>query len=223
MQDRHGGRRRIRPIGLGLALAAGLMAATSAGAHPHIFIDGGVDFLFDGEGRLTQLRITWDYDPMTSLFMLEDLGIDGSQPLSADDRARLAGYDTVWDEGYAGDTYLWDGDRAVGLSDPRAPEADIRDGRVLLTFLRDVEPPFRPSADARVEMYDPEYYYAYTLVGAPRLESAPATCHAALEPFRPTAKLTSLQRALSTIPADQTPDQAGVGSLFTDKVRLGCE
>lgn len=209
--------------GRALVLAAGLLAALPADAHPHIFIDGRVDFLFDGEGRLAQLRITWDYDPMTSLFMLGDLGIDGSKPLSDEDRSRLAGYDTVWDAGYAGDTYLWNGKQAIGLSNPVAPEAEIRDGRVVLRFLRDVDKPFRPGRDARVEMYDPEYYYSYTLVGTPGLEGAPARCHATIEPYKPTTKLASLQRTLSAVPADQTPDQADVGKLFTDKVRLSCE
>lgn len=222
MQTRQPGRCRAGAV-LGVLFAAGLMGAAPVAAHPHVFIDGGVDFLFDGEGRLAQLRITWDYDPMTSLFMLEDLGIDPATPLSADDRARLAAYDTVWDEGYAGDTYLWDGDQPVGLSDPRAPTAELREGRVLLSFLRDVEAPFRPDVPARVEMYDPEYYYAYTLVGTPRLENAPAGCVAVLEPFRPTAKLAELQQVLSAVPADQSPDQADVGALFTDKVRLQCD
>ncbi|WP_181164688.1 DUF1007 family protein [Amaricoccus solimangrovi] len=209
--------------GLALVLAAGLIAGSPAAAHPHIFIDGGVDFLFDGEGRLTRLRITWDYDPMTSLFMLEDLGIDGSKPLSDEDRARLAGYDTAWDEGYAGDTYLWNGEQAIGLSNPIAPEAEIRDGRVVLRFLRDLDKPFRPRSDARVEMYDPEYYYSYTLVGTPGLEGTHDRCRATIEPYEPTSKLTFLQKTLSAIPVDQTPDQANVGELFTDKARLRCD
>jgi ABC-type uncharacterized transport system substrate-binding protein len=215
---RHGSAAR-----LGVILAAGLMAATPAAAHPHVFINGSVDFLFDDEGRLAQLRVTWDYDPMTSLFMLEDLGLDGSQPLSAEDRARLAAFDTTWDEGYVGDTYLRDGDRSIGLSDPRSPEAELRDGRVVIRFLRDVETRFSPGDETWVEMYDPVYYYAYTLVGSPQVENAPAGCRVTVEPFKPDSGLAALQRSLLELPADQTPDQAGVGALFTDKVRLECE
>ena len=206
-----------------MTLAACLLAATPAAAHPHVFIDGGVDFLFDGEGRLSQLRITWNYDPMTSLYMLEDLGLDGSKPLSNDDRDRLAAYDTVWEKGYAGDTYLWDGKRAVALSGPRAREAEIRDGRVALRFLRDLDTPFRPGAKVRIEMYDPEYYYSYAIIGTPALEGAPRGCHAKVEPFRPSTGLAALQRSLSALPADQTPDQTDVGALFTDKVLLECK
>ncbi len=86
------------------ALAAVLTVLAGAGgarAHPHVFIDGGVDFRFDTAGRLTDLRVTWIFDPLTSLFMLEDLGIaaEGSAPLARNDRARLAAYQTEWIEG----------------------------------------------------------------------------------------------------------------------------
>ena len=97
---------------------------------------------------------------MTSLFILEDLGLDPATPLSEADRARVAAYDTVWEEGYAGDAYLWAGERPAGLSGPRAPEAELRDGRVTIRFLRDLDAPFRPAPGARVEVYDPTYYMA---------------------------------------------------------------
>jgi polyphosphate kinase len=48
------------PMALPAILAALLVLAPSAAsAHPHVFIDGGVDFMFDGEGRIESLRVTW--------------------------------------------------------------------------------------------------------------------------------------------------------------------
>lgn len=222
-------RRRARsPAGVGafgaaVLLVAGLVSAPAARAHPHVFIDAGVDFLFDEAGRLDRLRVAWIYDPMTSLFILEDLGIDPGAPLSPADRARIAAYDTVWEEGYAGDAYLWDGARRVGLSGPQAPEAEIRDGRVAIRFLRDVDAPFRPDPDARVEVYDPTYYMAYTITEAPRLEGPHAGCAARVEPFEPTRALAPLQRSLFALSAEETPEQADVGALFAEKVHLSCE
>ena len=200
-------RGRLRAAGLlsvlatvaATGLATGL--ATGAAAHPHVFIDGGVDFLFDETGRLAQLRVTWIYDPMTSLFILEDLGLDPAAPLSEADRARVAAYDTVWEEGYAGDAYLWAGDRPAGLSGPRAPEAELRDGRVTIRFLRDLDAPFRPAPGARVEVYDPTYYMAYVLTEAPRLEGPHAGCEAWVEHFEPTLALAPLQKSLFALSA----------------------
>lgn len=203
-------------------LLAGILAATPGRAHPHVFIDAGVDFLFDDAGGLARLRITWTYDPLTSLFILEDLGIDGSQPLSPADRGRVAAYDTEWEAGYEGDGYLWDGARRVGLSGPRVPEAEIRDGRVVIAFLRDVDVPYRPGPDTRVEVYDPTYYMAYTITDAPRLEGAHHGCRAEVEHFEPTQALAPLQQSLAALSAEQSPPEADVGALFAEKVHLAC-
>lgn len=174
-------RGRLRAAGLLSAMATvaatGLATdlATGAAVHSHVFIDGGVDFLFDETGRLAQLRVTWIYDPMTSLFILEDLRLDPAAPLSKADRARVA-------EVYAGDAYLGAGDRPAGLSGPRAPEAAPRDGRVTIRFLRDLDAPFRLAPGARVEVYDPTCCMAYVLTEAPRLEGPHAGCEAWARP-----------------------------------------
>ena len=203
-------------------LFAGLVAATPLRAHPHVFIDTGVDFLFDETGDLARLRITWIYDPMTSLFILEDLGIDGTKPLTPGDRARIAAYDLTWEPGHDGDSYLWDGARRVGLSGPRAPQGDLRDGRVVIAFLRDVDVPYRPGPDTRVEVYDPTYYMAYTITDAPRLEGAHDGCRAEVEHFEPTQALAPLQQSLAALSAEQAPPEADVGALFAEKVHLAC-
>lgn len=137
------GRVCIRALGIVALLVAGNLAPAPARAHPHVFIDGGVDFLFDGSGRLVRLRVTWIYDPLTSLFILEDLDIDAARPLSPGDRARVAAYHTAWEAGYDGDSYLRDRDGPVDLSGPREPDAELRDGRVTITFLRDLDAPAR--------------------------------------------------------------------------------
>jgi polyphosphate kinase len=217
------GQRSVRASGFAAALLAGLVAATPGRAHPHVFIDGGVDFLFDDSGELARLRITWIYDPMTSLFILEDLGIDAAKPLSPDDRVRLAAYDTVWDEGYDGDSYLRDQVRRIGLSTPKEPDAGIRDGRVVVTFLRDLDVPYRPGADTRVDVYDPTYYMAYTITDAPRLEGSHDGCRAEVVHFEPTKALASLQQSLAALSAEQTPEQDDVGASFAEKVHLACD
>ena len=208
----------------GLAVAAALALAPEAAAHPHVFIDGGVDFLFDAEGRVASLRVTWIYDELNSLFMFEDLGIaaDAPAPLPAADRARLAAWQTDWFPEFEGDSYLWDGDRRIGLSRPRAADAEIRDGRAVISFLRDVEAPFRPGPETVVKIYDPTYFTAYAVTDAPRLEGAAGGCSARVVPFAPTAPLTALQQQLSAIPIDRDPEEE-VGALFAERVFVACD
>ncbi|HMQ92551.1 MAG TPA: DUF1007 family protein [Amaricoccus sp.] len=206
------------------AILAALLAQAPAAveAHPHIFIDGGVGFVFDKQGRLATLEVTWIYDAMTSLLMLDDLGIDGAAPLGSRDRERLAAYQTTWEAGFDGDSFLWDGDRPIALSGPLEPAAEIRDGLVVITFGRTVETPFRPGPETVAEIYDPTYFTAYAVTETPRLEGRADGCHAEVVPFRPTASLRPLLDRLGAVPIDETPDEA-LGRLFADKVRLTCD
>jgi ABC-type uncharacterized transport system substrate-binding protein len=207
-----------------LALVLPLVLAPEPGrAHPHVFIDGGIDFLFDASGRLTDLRVTWIYDPLTSLFMLEDLGIDPAAALAPAERARVAAYQTEWIEGYDGDSYLWDGDRRVGLSGPEDPEAELSDGKVAISFRRALAEPIRPGPETVVKVYDPSYFTAYFVTETPRIEGAAGGCRARVEPFEPNGPLVALQRTLQSVGVDEDPEDQDVGALFAEKVHVACD
>jgi ABC-type uncharacterized transport system substrate-binding protein len=214
-----------RPLAA-LALALGLGGVPlPAGAHPHVFIDTGVDFLFDDEGRLTHIRVSWLYDFMSSFFFLDELGIVEDPPgqIDAAAKAELAEYQSQWIEGYEGDSYLWDGDTRIGLSGPLEPRAEYHDGLVEIVFLRAVETPFVPGADSVVKVYDPTYFSAYFVKGTPRLENAPEGCRASVRPFEPSTDLAALQQSLLSIPIDQDPEDSEIGALFADRVYVSCD
>lgn len=207
-------------LALGLALAPG-----PARAHPHAFIDGGLDFVFDADGRLAALRVTWIYDPFTSLIMLEDLGIAAldTAGMSPAERAELADYQTTWHPDFEGDSTLTrDGER-VALSGPREPEAGIVDGQVVIRFLRMVETPFRPGTDTIAMAYDPSYFTAYAITEPPRLEGADAGCAVRLEPFEPDGMLAAMQARLLSLPADAEPEDPRIGALFADRIHVTCD
>ncbi len=62
----------LRPALLGLAL----MMPAPALSHPHIFIDAGLDVIFDDDGRLTHVKVTWVYDAFYSLLTMEERALD---------------------------------------------------------------------------------------------------------------------------------------------------
>lgn len=208
---------------LAAAALACALAPAGASAHPHIFIDGGVDFVFDPAGQLEALRVTWIYDPLNSLFMLEDLGIpfDPPDPLPPGDRASLAAYQTEWIEGFDGDSYLSHDGARVGLSGPQAPDAAVRDGQVVISFLREVETPFRPDATTEVRVYDPTYFTAYAITDTPALDGGDG-CRTEVIPFEPTSMLQALQEQLLALPADADPE-GEPGALFAERIRVTCD
>ena len=81
--------RRIGRCAAAAALAG--LAAGQAGAHPHVFLDGGAHFIFDDQGRLAAIRVIWQYDAFASLFILESLEVDkdGDGVLTDDETAKV--------------------------------------------------------------------------------------------------------------------------------------
>ena len=63
----------------GIAAVLAAMLATGpapVAAHPHVFIDTGLEIIFDAEGRLTHVKVTWNYDDLYSLLLAEDYKVD---------------------------------------------------------------------------------------------------------------------------------------------------
>jgi ABC-type uncharacterized transport system substrate-binding protein len=213
---------RILAGALALAVSGGMPQAASG--HPHVFIDAGVDFLFDPEGRLAHLRVTWLYDHLYTLLLLEDLGIRPGEggAITDDDRAALAHDQSQWIDGYDGDATLRHGGARIGLSRPIEPQADYRDGQVEIRFLRALETPIRPDDTTVVKLYDPTYFVAYYVEFPPTLEHAPEGCALTIIPFEPSGPLVALQQSLFDLPPDEDPDEP-VGHLFADEIRVTCD
>lgn len=153
-------------------LATGLVAlALSAGAvqaHPHVFVDTALRLEFDEGGRLTGIRVTWVYDAFYSLVILQDRGLDPDYDgrLTADERARLAGFDLNWSGSFDGALHPALGAADLALGPPEAAAADVLGGRIVSTHLRPLPSPVDPGGKTlRVAVYDPGFYAAYALIG----------------------------------------------------------
>lgn len=61
----------------GPALAAMLAVCTAlpAFSHPHVFIDTEVEVILNPEGKVDAIRVTWIYDELYSLSIIEDRGV----------------------------------------------------------------------------------------------------------------------------------------------------
>lgn len=197
--------------------------ASPAFAHPHVFIDAGVEFRFDASGRLEALRIVWVYDDLTSMMVLSDMGLDPDGNLSAEDQARLSGFDMAWDEAFAGDTYVLQGDQPLTLGRPEAWTAQVAQGRLISTHLRRLEAPVTVGRDPLVvQVYDPGYYTAYAIAAAPVLRGR-EDCLAEVFGPDPEAAQAALAAALEELSGmDLETDFPAVGAHYAEEVRLTC-
>lgn len=215
--------------GLPLVLAAVLATGLGAGpalAHPHAFTDTAIRLIFDAEGRAAAVEITWVYDELTSLMVVEDRGVDmdGDGQATEAERAVLQGFDQNWDPGFAGDFYLRQGGQDLALSQPFGQVADYRDGKLHSTFRRRIEPPVVMDAPLSMQAYDPTFYTAYSLSGLPQVEGR-ADCALRLVAADTAAAQQEFGAALAAIPPDEVPDESrfgDVGRLFADEVQVTC-
>jgi polyphosphate kinase len=196
-------------------------------AHPHIFVDTGVELIADEAGRLSQVKVTWAYDDYYSLLIAQDLGIDQDfdGQASDEDRQALTGFDMKWIEGFNGDLVLRVDGAEIALSRPIDPSADMTGGRIVTTHLRDVAgAPALAGAMVELLPYDPTYYTAYDVTLPVRVTGAEACMiETALPDIQ--GKLAELQDQLQMLDRDTDiaeTDLPRPGAAFATRITVQC-
>ena len=210
-----------------LATAVILACATPLGAHPHIFVDTGLEVVVDAEGRLTHLRITWAYDEFYSLLVTEDRGLDPDYDgaLTEAEVASLNGFDMQWVEGFNGDTVLLNGTEEIALSGPQEVTTTFSEGRIITTHLRAVEGDLPNANGLMIKPYDPTYYTAYEVASKVGIEGGDS-CRARVKMPDMSADLRALQADLSALDANTDPGDVGlpeIGEALANEVLITCD
>ncbi|MGL6211384.1 MAG: DUF1007 family protein [Paracoccaceae bacterium] len=211
-----------------ILMAAGMWLAvgSAATAHPHLFIDTGIEVIFDDKSRAVALRITWAYDDLFSLMILEDRSLDPDFDgiLTADEMASIQGFDMQWDAGFPGDTYALAGELPVALSRPSDWTTAYADGRLTTTHLRHLDAPLDLSKEPLVvQVYDPSFYTAYTIAFDTALAGGTSCSAEAFEPDRQAADAI-LQAAIAEQAgsSDVEAEFPAIGAAYAEEVRVTC-
>lgn len=211
-----------------LATAAVLVLAGPASAHPHMFVDTELEAIFDGDGRLAAVRITWIYDELTTLMSVTDGGHDkdGDGALSKAEMQPLQGFDMEWGADFLGDFQISRGEEKLELvPGPQDWTSDWKDGHLISTHVRRLAVPAAPGAGPLVlKPFDPGYYTAYAIIGTPAITGR-SDCTAQV--FEPD--LSAAQKALAAALDEYNPDQSleemgylMIGESYAEEVQLTC-
>jgi ABC-type uncharacterized transport system substrate-binding protein len=208
------------------ALPCLLLAAGPALAHPHVWVETGVEVILNDRNEATALRISWTYDDLYSLYIVGDMGLDPDWDgkLTPEEEARLSGFDMKWDAGFAGDTYALIGGAALDLSGPGDWTASYDGSKITSTHLRTFTAPVPVGSEPLiVQAYDPGYYVAYSIPDTALLTGGKG-CSA--QTYVPD--LGEAEQKLMDALAEYTPDVdleaefPAVGANFAEEVRVTC-
>ena len=194
-------------------------------AHPHVFVDARASFIFDANTKLQAVRISWTYDEFTTLVLFETLNLDqdGDGKFNDADRAAVIEGETNWDPEYKGDIYLEIAGRDYPLGRPKAAAVVYANNQVEVTFDLPLSKAVAiNAAPAYLRLYDPAFYYAYSIQPPVHPDNLPKGCRAQITTFEPNAAESALQDTLAALGREEAPEQENVGRLFSDEVRLTC-
>lgn len=207
-----------------LAFILTLLTAVPLSAHPHIFVDTGLDLQFDAAGQLREVRVTWAYDEFYSLLITEDRGLDPDFDgvLTEAEQADLQGFDMQWSEGFNGDLVISQGGHTLTLSAPMQATAVYENARITTTHVRKVIQDQTVSSPFEIRPYDPTYYSAYD-VSLPVRITGNSSCVKTFDVPDVQARLQEVSdqlAAMDEMSDDNVPD---VGVLLATTVRVTCD
>jgi ABC-type uncharacterized transport system substrate-binding protein len=208
------------------AAVLALLVPAPALAHPHVFISAGIEVLFGSDGRAEAVRISWTYDELFSLMILEDRGLDPDYDgvLTEAETAALSGFDMAWDPDFPGDTYALLGELPQPLGRPEDSSASLADGMITSVHTRRFAAPIALDGQALViQAYDPGFYTAYSIDTEPRVTGRAECSAVTYEPDQAAAE-AMLAQMLEEYSGEDI--EAGlfpaVGAAFADEVRVTC-
>ncbi|MEM7378755.1 MAG: DUF1007 family protein [Pseudomonadota bacterium] len=208
-------------------LALGFGAST-AHAHPHAFVDGGIDFVIGSHGdraTLDALHVTWLLDEFETLYMLSaaKVGLNNQGTLDATDNATFEAQMHTWLGNFAGSAHATTGGRKLALEAPSSVEVAIVEGRLKITFDRPlVDPVAVDGQRIDVAFYEASYFYAHSVTQPSVVRGESTPCSTRMIPFNPDAHASAIQARLQRLAREEEPENTNVGALFADRIVLQC-
>ena len=200
------------------------LLAQPVSAHPHIFIDAGLVLTRDAEGRVVSVDVTWRYDGLYSLLMLEEYELDPDYDLQLTEAevSETLGFDLNWGGGFEGGLHMVQDGEPLGLG-PLEPVTLtlLPSGQLQSTHRRAVIGAAPGPLTAQI--YDPEFYIAFEMILELAVADAPG-CTVDLVRADLDAAYAVLDAALQEIGGviaaeDNFPT---VGEHFADRMEVTC-
>lgn len=199
-----------------------LAASAPALAHPHVWVVGTTDILFDAQGRITGLRQNWAFDEMYSAFATQGLGEKGKQP-TREDLAPLAktNVDSLAEFGYF--TAARAGGKRLDFEEPKDYWLEATDkGIVSLHFTLPLKTPVDGKKPFSFQTYDPTFFVSFSTDKGKEatLVNAPSGC--SMSAVDPAPLLAADQQKLSQAASDNFSPGAELSIKLSTRIVVAC-
>lgn len=144
--------------GVGCLILSLALLADPAAAHPHVFIDNTVSFVFDGD-KITGFRENWVFDDVFSDELLGEFDVNHDKSFDAAESKKVG--ETVLPnvKQFHYFTYVWVDKKDLGEIPPTEFTATAAKGIVTFDFLVKLPKPIDPKTESiALEVYDHEFY-----------------------------------------------------------------
>lgn len=192
-----------------------------AEAHPHVFVDGRLVLDMGAGGRLAAVTNIWTFDAPFSAFATQGLDKNRDGRLSAAELKPLARTNMDSLKDYHFFTYVSADGPPVDFDPPRDYFLTFASHRLTLHFTLPLKAPLSLTDALKVEVFDPEYFVAYTFpkAGAVSIKGPAGTCKAEYHPPRPldaamVAKLAAVPASQHDLPTALQDAAAGLAHVF---------
>ncbi len=206
---------------LGLLLLGGGIAlgASSAQAHPHVWITASSELIYAADGSITGVRHAWTFDDMFSTYALQGIETKTKGVFSREELGPLAQTNVESLKEYAFFTFAKADGRKAKFLEPVDYFLEYRDTLLTLHFTLPLKTPVKPK-ELALEVFDPAYFIDFKFADKDpvRLVGAPAACQMAFQ--RPNDGTAKAQK----IGEDNflSGDNSNFGAMFANKITVEC-
>lgn len=147
---------------LAIAVAGTLILSPApANAHPHVWISASSDVVFNDDGKVIAIDVTWVFDEFYSLTAVEGMDTDGNGGYDGDELQPLAQENITALQEYGYFTAITSGSDEVKPGVVTQYQSTYKDGELSLIFRVPLTEPLDPKkAKVSYRMYDPSFYIA---------------------------------------------------------------
>jgi ABC-type uncharacterized transport system substrate-binding protein len=196
-----------------------LLAASTASAHPHVWVISKSEIVYDPNGTMTGVRHAWTFDEMFSSFATQGLDVKEKGKFTREELAPLAEVNVTSLKEFKFFTFARLNGRKSAFNDPTDYWLEFRDGALTLFFTLPLKTP-AAAKSVDIDIYDPSMFVDFALAEKDpvQLVGAPASCK--LTVARPNDTLAGKQLGEDFF--DALASNADYGARFANKIAVKC-